>query len=67
MAHFILDKAHRYNQPSSEPKPSNASYDDKAGYWKNDKSGDAIVTNDGFRNTNTTKADRETGEDQKGE
>ena len=67
MQHFILENAHRYSDPARNPMPNGASYNERSGYWTDDKSGDAIVTNDGFRDINTKKADRETGEDQKGE
>ncbi len=67
MKHFILDNAHRYNNPDEDPKPVGASFNDKNGYWEDDMSGDALITNDGFQDINTKKADRETGEDQKGE
>ena len=67
MPPFILDNAHRYDEPTSDPKPVGATYNDRSGYWTYNNSGDAIITNDGFRDIHTKKADRETGEDQKGE
>ena len=67
MKHFILENAHKYNEPLTDPAPNGASFNDEAGYWTDNITGDAIVTNDGFRDMNTKKADRETGEDQKGE
>ena len=67
MSHIILDHARRYNEPANPPTPENSSYDEQAGYWRNKDTGEALVSNDGFRNSATKKADRETGEDQKGE
>lgn len=67
MSHFILDKAHRYDEPVKDPIPENGIYDENSGYWRSNKTGDPLVTIEGFRDTNTKKADRETGEDQKGE
>ncbi len=67
MKHFILENAHKYNNPDVDPVPAGASFNDESGYWADDMSGDALITNDGFQDINTKKADRETGEDQKGE
>ena len=67
MSHFILEKAHKYNDPTTPPVPQNAVYDDRDGFWKKQDSGDALISNDGFQSQATKKCDRETGEDQKGE
>ena len=67
MSHFILKNAHRYNDPAMPPVPNDAEYDDRAGFWRDRKSGNALISNDGFQNQSTKKCDRETGEDQKGE
>ena len=67
MQHFILKNAHRYDEAVSNLKPQGATYNYIAGYWIDDNSGNAVVTSDGFKRITTKKADRETGEDQKGE
>lgn len=67
MSHFILEKAHRYDDPTTPPIPHNADYDNQSGFWRDRESGDVLISNDGFQNQSTKKCDRETGEDQKGE
>ena len=67
MSHFILEKAHRYDDPVTAPVPVGADYDDQSGYWVDRNSGDVMILNNGFQNQSTKKCDRETGEDQKGE
>lgn len=67
MQHFILENAKRYNNPSSDPVPKGAFFDDKKGYWRDNESGEALITSGIIGKLNSKKADRETGEDQKGE
>ena len=67
MQHFILENAHRYDDPAVPPTPSNADFDDRDGYWKERQTGNPLISNDGFQNQASKKCDRETGEDQKGE
>ncbi len=67
MAHFILENAHRYENPITPLVPSGADFDDRAGFWIERESGSILISSDGFQNLSTKKSDRETGEDQKGE
>lgn len=65
--HFLLEKTFRYPDPKVDPTPKNCTYDTKKGYWiKNDTSEAMMLSNDPHR-PQSKKADRETGEDQKGE
>lgn len=67
MAHLILDKAKRYNEPDTEIYPKGAVYDAGVGYWNIESSHIPLINSEGFHNMATKKEDRETGEDQKGE
>ncbi len=68
MAHFIIEKAKKYEEPSDDNLlPMNGLYDIDSGYWRDNNSGDALVGTDALNGVNSKKWDRETGEDQKGE
>ena len=66
MPHFILENANRYDSLGNSPEPENGIFNETDGFWVTD-SNDLLVSEDGFNNLTTKKADCETGEDQKGE
>jgi len=65
--HILLEKAYRYHEPKVEPIPSGCTFMENVGYWTVNANGAAMMLTDKARNHGTKKADRETGEDQKGE
>lgn len=66
MSHFIIQNANRFNSLGNTPEPKNAKFNETDGFWVTD-SNTLLVSEDGFNNLATKKADCETGEDQKGE
>ena len=66
MAHILLDNMFEYElKPHTELEP-NFSYNKINGYWT-DKENNPCILNPNFSKPRTKKADRETGEDLKGE
>jgi len=65
--HILLEKAHSYTEPNEIPMPENYSFAEQRGYWRNTDTGEIMMLSDDPRRPQTKKADRETGEDQKGE
>ncbi len=66
MAHFIIDNATIYNPVNTVPEPEDGNYNEIDGFWVTGSS-NILVSENGFNNLTTKKADCETGEDQKGE
>jgi hypothetical protein len=65
--HILLEKTFRYPAPEIDPVPQSCTYNTKKGYWiKNDTAEAMMLSKDPHR-PQSKKADRETGEDQKGE
>ncbi len=65
--HILLEKAFCYPEPSEIAMPQNCTFVDKKGYWEDNLTGEIMMLSDNPRRPQTKKADRETGEDQKGE
>lgn len=65
--HILLEKAFRYPKPTLDPTPANCTYERVRGYWINNDTGEPMMLSDDPLRPQTKKADRETGEDQKGE
>lgn len=65
--HILLEKAFRYPEPTIDLAPANCTYERKKGYWINNYSKKPMMLSDNPRGPQTKKADRETGEDLKGE
>jgi hypothetical protein len=66
-AHILLEKAHRYVKPIQNPIPSNYTFSERKGYWRNRSTGEIMMLSNDSCRPQTKKEDRETGEDQKGE
>ena len=65
--HILLENAYRYPEPQGTLAPDNCTFSGTSGYWVEDSSGQAMMLSDNPKRPETKKADRETGEDQKGE
>lgn len=65
--HILLDKAKKYDIPSSILIPNGCSYKAKEGFWVDDSSNIAMMKTDKPQKPTSKKCDIETGEDQKGE
>jgi hypothetical protein len=66
-AHPLLIRAHRYARHEADLHPAGCSYDDIAGAWRDDATGELAVEMPVGQGPHSKKMDVETGEDQKGE
>ena len=65
--HILLEKAHRYDSPRQIDYPDDCTYQKEKGYWTVNSTGHVMMESPKPKPPVTKKADRETGEDQKGE
>lgn len=65
--HILIEKAYKYKDSSNSLIMGKCSYDIKNGYWIINKANEILMLSDKPIKPMTKKADRETGEDQKGE
>lgn len=65
--HILLEKAHRYTEPSFVPAPNDCVFQEKRGYWTRNNTNEVLMLSNDPRLPQSKKCDRETGEDQKGE
>lgn len=65
--HILIEKAHRYTEPTAVPVPQNCVFQEQSGYWTNRLTNEVMMLSNDPRLPQSKKCDRETGEDQKGE
>lgn len=65
--HILLEKAYSYENVHPNLTPEGCSYDRECGFWRVDKTGEAMMIGNYAQKPATKKCDIETGEDQKGE
>jgi hypothetical protein len=65
--HILLEKAYEYEPCEKSNNMAGCNYNNINGYWEFESTGKPVVHDSGFIKPRTKKADRETGEDQKGE
>ena len=65
--HLLIEKAYEYKKPKNNPNMIGCKFDHLNGYWVFENSNEPIIHSSNFISPRTKKADRETGEDQKGE
>lgn len=65
--HILLEKAHRYSEPSVVPVPNDCVFLEQRGYWIKCSTNEVMMLSSDPRLPQSKKCDRETGEDQKGE
>ncbi len=65
--HILLDKAYEYEPCGKSNSMDGCNYNNINGYWEFKSTGKPVVHDSSFIKPRTKKADRETGEDQKGE
>jgi hypothetical protein len=67
LKHLLIEKAYEYPLPHKEPTMQGCKYDNVKGYWTYENNNKPVILDKNFIKPRTKKADRETGEDQKGE
>mgnify|MGYP000864094681 CR=1 FL=1 len=65
--HPLVKYAKRYPAPTTTPIPDSCRYEMNSGYWVMQGNDLPMMTSDSANMPATKKADRETGEDMKGE
>ncbi len=65
--HILLEKSYCYPESSGFSMPTNFTFSEQHGYWKDNATGEIMMLSDNKRRPQTKKEDIETGEDQKGE
>ncbi len=65
--HVLLQNAHRYDVLQGSLVPEDCTYNHAGGYWMYNATGQPMMEGPNPKPPATKKADRETGEDQKGE
>lgn len=64
--HILLEKAHRYTEPTVVPVPGGCMFQEKRGYWTKCGTNEVMMLSNNRPLLQSKKMDRETGEDQKG-
>ncbi|MEA4898653.1 MAG: hypothetical protein VB115_10455 [Christensenellaceae bacterium] len=65
--HILLEKAFSYPEPQGSLAPEGCTFSEQSGYWVKATTGEPMMRSNDPKRPQTKKADRETGEDQKGE
>ena len=65
--HILIEKAYEYPVPLEKPSMQGCKYNIEGGYWIRNNNNQPVILDKDFIKPRTKKADRETGEDQKGE
>lgn len=65
--HILLEKAYEYEKQKNSNNMNGCNYNNVKGYWEFNDTKKPVVYDSSFIKPRTKKADRETGEDQKGE